>query len=366
MNEAPSPQDYIHYLITNRKATLAPWVSGCALDIFGAGIYFSHLVRYFMSPTVRRPGSRKVTILVCVVAVLSACKTAAALYVLFLNAILLSEDPLRLAVAELNNWVMVIEPLTTHIVDLTVQSYYILLLHRLFQYDGGYRFYPAFRWILFALIFGCIIASTTMGILAVDEMLSLRFIHVRAYLVSQLVVSFFADAFITSGTVYCLIKTKSDTTRTQSVLSRFARIIALSAAVPALFALLNVSIVGANVYFNRWHVLFDYGLSKAFAISLMWTIEVRSKILDPESSHHRGAAHSTSVAERHSREGSHNLLSRPSIFAATVQVDALPSVVAGRELEMKDYRQSNAHDINHPFAAGYVSPSSSEIMRWKV
>jgi hypothetical protein len=52
-----------------------------------------------------RPGSRKVTILVCVVAILSACKTAAALYVLFLNAVILSDDPLRLAVAELNNWV---------------------------------------------------------------------------------------------------------------------------------------------------------------------------------------------------------------------------------------------------------------------
>jgi hypothetical protein len=74
---------------------------------------------------------------------------------------------------------------------------------------------------------------------------------IKTLVIAQLSISFFADALITCGTVYCLIKTKSDTTRfgtttssevpflinfcrAQSMLSRFARIVALSAAVPAL------------------------------------------------------------------------------------------------------------------------------------
>jgi hypothetical protein len=100
-----SGPDLVQYQIQNRRRALAPWIAGCALDIFGAGILASLLVRYFMGGTVRRPGSRKVTITLCVVAILSTFKTAAALYILFLNAVILSGDNVRLAVAEIQDWV---------------------------------------------------------------------------------------------------------------------------------------------------------------------------------------------------------------------------------------------------------------------
>lgn len=321
--------------IENRRKTLAPWIAGCALDIFGAGIFASLLLRYFANRAMKRSGSRRLTIFVCVVAILSIFKTAAALYVLFLNSVTLNGDIVGLALAEIQNWAMGTETLMTHIIDMVIQSYYILILHNLFQFNGGHQFHPALRWGLFTLIFACTIASTAMAIMVTDELLSFRLLRIRQYLIAQLSISFFTDALITGSTIYCLYRAKPDTTRAKSILSRFARIIAQSAALPAFFALVNVAIVYANKYFNRWHLFFDYGLSKAFAISLMWTIEVRDSMLDRGSIRNREVTPSTSIPERQSRDGSHNLLTRPSVFAKTIQVSRLPSAT-NPTLEMDD------------------------------
>ncbi|KAG8830493.1 hypothetical protein FRC17_004814 [Serendipita sp. 399] len=115
------------------------------------------------------PDTPRIVFLVCLVAVFTTLKSAAALYILFLNSIVLSDSPLKLAVASFHNWVMVTSPLMTHFVDLAVQSYYISLLYNLFKADAGLRFGPILRWTLFIGISLCFMLATATGILAVSK-----------------------------------------------------------------------------------------------------------------------------------------------------------------------------------------------------
>lgn len=106
---------YLDYLQTHRNKVLAPWIAGPIIDIFAAGIYCSMLFSYFSSlhqrVQDRREGyggwteQRKRTFLICVVAALSAYKTATAIYILFLNAFYLNGNPSLLAFAAYQNWV---------------------------------------------------------------------------------------------------------------------------------------------------------------------------------------------------------------------------------------------------------------------
>ncbi|KIM22940.1 hypothetical protein M408DRAFT_28291 [Serendipita vermifera MAFF 305830] len=336
MSVPPSPQEYLQYLITHKDTVLAPWVAGCVADLYAAGIFTSMVVRYFSRSDVPKD-SNKTRMFVVLVAVLSAYKSAAALYILFLFSVILSGDQVRLTVATLTNVVLVTSSLTTQFVDLAVQSYYVALLWQIFRLDGGRRFHPSLRWGLFAGICLLAILGVTMACLAVAEMLSLRFLNVPEYLATQLAASFLCDAFISIGTVYCLLKSNrySANDRNRSMFNKIARLIALSAAIPAVCALLNVSIVAANVFYNRWHVFFDFALSKAFAISFMWTIETRRNIRHAETiernSDHTGpnqSPHHLSQAFFESR------------FAATVQIPPL----AQTTIEMGNPQQQRPRD----------------------
>lgn len=289
---APDPSSlelasYLNFLLTHRVVVVTPWIVGSTLDVFLGGVYLVLLVQllvtYFKSPFNRNhsDGRRppRILILVCVVTALTTFKSALALYILFLNSIILSNDPLRLTIAVFTNWVMVTSPLMTQLVNLAVQSYYITLLYNLFRVDAGQLFHPLFRAGLFAMILICIVAATTMGTLAVYELLSFKFRHPGLYLTLQLGASFIGDALITGGTVYCLLKSNSYCIRDKSSFARFARFIAYSAFIPAVLALFNLSIVAANVYYNRWHIIFDFALSKVFAISFIWTLQLRRRLV---------------------------------------------------------------------------------------
>ncbi|KAG8854758.1 hypothetical protein FRC20_000923 [Serendipita sp. 405] len=107
----------------------------------------------------------------------------------------------------------------------------------------------------------------------------MKFQHPDLYVLIQLASSFVGDALISGGTVYCLLKSSAHNLRNRSAFTRFARTIALSASLPALLALFNLCIVASNIYFNRWHIVFDFSLSKAFSISFMWTIRIRRKMV---------------------------------------------------------------------------------------
>jgi hypothetical protein len=95
--------DYLSYLITHKDNVLAPWIAGCSADLYAAGIYTGMVVRYFTRTAPK--DTRKTTILVVVVFVLSTYKTAAALYILFLCSVILNGNEDQLAVASLGNWV---------------------------------------------------------------------------------------------------------------------------------------------------------------------------------------------------------------------------------------------------------------------
>jgi hypothetical protein len=102
------PQEYLDYLITHKETILAPWVAGCSVDLYAAGLYTGMVVRYF---TRTAPGDKpKTTALVVLVFILSTYKTAGALYVLFLLSIVLNGNPSQLAVTSLTSWVIMFSP----------------------------------------------------------------------------------------------------------------------------------------------------------------------------------------------------------------------------------------------------------------
>lgn len=98
------PQDYLNYLTTHTNNILVPWIAGCSVDIFAAGIYMGMVVRYFTYSAPK--DSRKTTALVVVIFILSTYKTGAALYILFLCSTVFNGDQSQLAVATLTNWVV--------------------------------------------------------------------------------------------------------------------------------------------------------------------------------------------------------------------------------------------------------------------
>jgi len=101
-----SPQDYLDYLnyvITHKGELLAPWIAGCCADLYAAGIYTNMVVRYF-TRTAPKDNSKTIA-LILLVFVLSAYKTATALYILFLCAVVFNGDPYQLAVVSQTNWV---------------------------------------------------------------------------------------------------------------------------------------------------------------------------------------------------------------------------------------------------------------------
>lgn len=96
-----NPISYIEYVLAHKTSVLAPWIIGPLVDIYAAGIYTNLVIKYFinLSPNASRP----ITLLVALVALLSAIKTGVALYVLFVNAVILNGDTLRWAIAVYQN-----------------------------------------------------------------------------------------------------------------------------------------------------------------------------------------------------------------------------------------------------------------------
>lgn len=107
------PQDasvYIEYIIHHRENVLAPWIAGPAVDLYAAGIYTILLVRYWCLEKAYHIDNRRVVVLVSVVAVLSALKTAAALYIMFLMSVELNGDTFGWAIAAFKHWVCFSSP----------------------------------------------------------------------------------------------------------------------------------------------------------------------------------------------------------------------------------------------------------------
>jgi len=171
-------------------------------------------------------------------------------------------------------WYADIETLTTQIVSLVAQCYFIARLHRL----SGHN------WILGGVIVTVLLASVGANIALTVEILNFSSSKYIAYFNTTVTLylgcTMSADILITGGTSYYLLFAKTGYKRVDSMISRLVRLTWISAAPPALCALLNMATyLSLSQYGNTDFIAFNTMLSKLYSVSLMYTINTRSGML---------------------------------------------------------------------------------------
>jgi len=171
-------------------------------------------------------------------------------------------------------WYASLEPITTEIICALAQSYFTFRLYRL----SGRNAY------IILVLVATILAGLGVSILMTVELFNLSNASYlgsfAATTIGSLACILASDVLITTITSYYLIFAKTGYKKIDSLIVRLVRITWLSAAPPALCALLNlVTYVVLSPQANTEFIAFNLLLSKLYCVSLMYTINTRSGIL---------------------------------------------------------------------------------------
>ncbi|KAG8840338.1 hypothetical protein FRB91_006196 [Serendipita sp. 411] len=194
----------------------------------------------------------------------------------------------------------------------------------------------------------------------------LPFVCLFFSVVGCLVAAFMSDAIITTFTILAMLQVGNQQTSNKthrSLVGRIARFTALSAAIPAVFSLLQVALVMTPKKYSRWHMTVNFVLAKTYDLSLLWTIAYRKRVIerqkqqqqeqhekqqqqqyrlniesaDPPPPHHLVqlalgvglAASNGNRMDEKEMNGSSELLNNTSMFARTLRFSAMPMGAGG-------------------------------------
>ncbi|KAG8835757.1 hypothetical protein FRC20_007184, partial [Serendipita sp. 405] len=118
-----------------------------------------------------------------------------------------------------------------------------------------------FRWALITLVLSLSLASSALSIVSIKSLIVDDPRLFSPFLVGCLVAAFMSDAIITTFTILAMLQVGNRQTSNKShrsLVGRIARFTALSAAIPAVFSLLQVALVMTPKKYSRWHMTVNF------------------------------------------------------------------------------------------------------------
>ncbi|CAG7849117.1 SubName: Full=Uncharacterized protein {ECO:0000313/EMBL:CCA71108.1} [Serendipita indica DSM 11827] len=173
-----------------------------------------------------------------------------------------------------------IPPVLTATIGILTESFYLHRLVSLLRVQSsflGSRWFRGFAIILIECLF-----LSALGLAIYCTYIALDgWNYFAYYLIAHISTACVGDIFVTVLTLVCIFSTKSNhqSAERRSRLAQFARITALSAAIPAVTALVNVICVAIpSVMILLWHNVPNYALGQLFILSFLWTLEFRQRL----------------------------------------------------------------------------------------
>ncbi|KAJ7192064.1 hypothetical protein B0H12DRAFT_1246199 [Mycena haematopus] len=252
------------------KYFLGPWLIGSCLDILLMGVLFCQFVNYYnWYPNDGRVLRSAVTIL-CILNVLKSAQCFATLWIFFINHSGDIEYDLQLST---RGWWDTANPLMVAILDFYVQCYFCTRLWAVSK--RWWVVTPIFTLFVFALV------SMTVGTYYISYAAEKQ---VTDWFAAHLGSVFAGDVTLSVTTAYFLIRTKktvisTETTELVNSLIALTFQTATPAAIIALFNLIFSQMYRTNhPLLGYAEIAFNQVLPKAYAISMMYTLNMRRAI----------------------------------------------------------------------------------------
>jgi len=158
-------------------------------------------------------------------------------------------------------WWQVSVPLMTAITGFFVQAFF------------AFRFWMLTRrWYLLMPILAAMLLAITGAALSVVNIVLGNVKAKVMWLLVHLISVFLADLMITVGTYVTLKKSSTGFATTQSLVDRLMRMVFESALPPTILTLMDLILTQTLGTKLLWHLILNYPLSKAYIISLMYTL----------------------------------------------------------------------------------------------
>ncbi|CAK5283169.1 unnamed protein product [Mycena citricolor] len=306
---SPSSQIFVD----NRATTLGAWVIAGFFDAILLGVVLCQTSSFFKSYRNQSGIGRHYRWLVLVVVFLCVLKTSQAIGIVWVQNVhdFANPDVAQTLVAKA--WYQVSAPTMTGIIAVIVQSFFTM------------RFYMLLR-----NLWACIPIVISMMLSFAGVCLSLNSIVIGdakakvMWLLVHLVCTFCTDFMITVGTCLALRNRNSGgLASTASLINRLLRLVFESAIPPTIAA--GIDLIMTQTLGQKhllWHLVFNFALSKLYAISLLYTLNCINEYRKTQamsgglsSSGSRGVSHGRSVKRGDVELG--NLRKTEQVFVQT-------------------------------------------------
>ncbi|KAJ7583663.1 hypothetical protein C8J56DRAFT_1055404 [Mycena floridula] len=252
----PSTQAFVDA----RATTLGPWVIGGALDCILMGVVFCQ-IQHFFKNRLRCDSSQFDTILASVALALSILKTTQVVAIIWEQNVMSFGDPDAARKLANGAWWQASAPLLTAATGFCVQSFFA---YRFFRLTANY---PVVLIVALAMLLGLVGACmSTYYILRNQIKLKVTWLMIHLVCVCS------ADIMITVGTVFALNRTNSGLQSTTSLVRRLLRLVFEAAIPPACIATVDLILTQTLGSHLLWHLVTNYLLSKAYIVSLLFTL----------------------------------------------------------------------------------------------
>ncbi|KAG8847135.1 hypothetical protein FRB91_012066 [Serendipita sp. 411] len=244
---------------------IAPWIMGTFADFFLQGILAAQTTHYFTYRDAEGQ-TRRFAWLVIVLTIMCLVKSAQNVAIVWNTVITNFANPDVSLMLVATNWVHYTTSLSTGIIAIYVQSFFV------------YRY-----WMLTKRWYICLVMVLGMTVSFIGSVLVIVYIPkllhqtVKMWSLVHFVAAIVVDGLITACTAWHLNKRKSNIQTTADMIDRLVRMTWQSALPPTICVLLNLVILESRPI-ELTHIAFNMVLPKLYAISLLYTLNVRNEI----------------------------------------------------------------------------------------
>jgi len=254
-------QDYV-----NRAAIqIAPWVMGTFADFFLQGIMAAQVANYFNFRDVDGSKSR-FTWLIVVLIVLCTIKSAQNVTIVWQTVISNFANPDVSSLLVATNWIHYSTSLTTAIIATYVQSFFV------------YRYWMLTRrWYICLVMAIGMVVSLIGSALVIVLIPQLQHEAVRVWSLVHFIAAIIVDSLITICTAIHLQSQKTSIKSTADLINRLIRMTWQSALPPTICVIINAALL-ESLPLQLPHIAFNTVLPMLYAISLLYTLNLRNEL----------------------------------------------------------------------------------------
>ncbi|PVF94917.1 hypothetical protein CPB86DRAFT_788596 [Serendipita vermifera] len=277
------------HFVTHARVTIAPWLMGTLADLFLQGVLAAQTTTYFTLHEERSLSSLKrpnLSWLVIFVGILCVLKSVQNIVDVWQLLVVNYCNPDTASTVIVTNWIFSTASLSTAVIAIVVQSFFV------------YRYWMLTkRWyICITIIIGMILSITAACLVVVSlevpkpsstgprpvsstgPPLPSGPLSPQRWATIHFISAVIVDTIITGATAWHLHSQKALVARlTSEMISRLIRMVWQSALPPTLCVIANAILVRIHPLHNT-HMAVNMVLPKLYAISLMYTLNVRNEL----------------------------------------------------------------------------------------